>query len=197
MKTLTWCLTLFLTGLLFVQCESTDSPDLMDIPDSTDNPEPPIRTLGFRQTGPSATDFGLWGFEPDPDPDFGEVEDPYTGPGIVPSHVLRMNDPYPNPTNLSTTIQYSTGLDSHTVKIWSIRSLGPYESPSDPENPNPYIKTIYEAQNESAGSFARIWDLTDEAGETVLIGFYRIFLDVNGYGLWRDVAVTEDGTLLD
>ena len=182
---------LVFTALFMVMCttpnDEVEEHEVVDV----------IRTLGIWQTGPSGMDYGVWGDRPADDQDYGEVEEPYIGEGIVPTYKLQMSPPYPNPTNLSVTIAYTTGIDLHTVRIWAIKTLGPDEEIIAGSDPNPFIKTIFEDSSLSAGSYQRVWDLSDESGNRIPLGFYRIYLDLNGYELWRDIAVTEDGRLLE
>lgn len=179
------------TTLLMVMCDSPNNEE------NNDRNAEVIRTLGILQTGASGTDYGVWGETPPEDPDYGDVEEPYTGEGIVPTHKLRMSTPYPNPTDLSVTIAYSTGIDGHAVKIWAIRTLGPHEEIIAGSDPNPFVKNIFEDSSLSPGVFQRTWDLSDETENRIPLGFYRIYLELDGYELWRDIAVTADGKLLE
>lgn len=155
-------------------------------------------TPGIFITDPNGYSLGEWG-NPPLHPDFGEVENQVAMDSILiqPSDKFRMFQLYPNPSPSSVSIYFVSGLPAFSAKAWVVPVLG-----QSVENPlllstgygeifqvsSPIIGTIYEEENLDPGAYVFSWDGKDDLGNTVPDGFYRIFLQVDEYLLWRDFS---------
>jgi len=161
-------------------------------------------TEGLFLTDPSGYQFGTWG-NPLEHPDVGTMHVPDTGSILIPQTVFRMSQLYPNPGNSSVSIEFATAMSGFTVRAWVVRILGPGE-PLNNLNFNagaevfhdqsPVVRHLDFNYGSNPGHYVIQWDCKDDAGDITSDGFYRIFLQLNDYILWRDYGHTTDGSLI-
>jgi len=161
-------------------------------------------TEGLFLTDPSGYQFGTWGNPPE-HPDFGAMHVPDTGSVLLPQVVFRMSQLYPNPGNSSVSIEFATAMSGFSVKAWVVRILGPEESQNSTRfyagaevfhDRSPVVRHLDFNYGPNPGRYVFSWDCKDDEGDIVPDGFYRIFVQLNDYILWRDYGYTTDGSLI-
>lgn len=192
--------TTLLFPFVFYSCnESAIEPD----PSFFILSNPPVIT-GIVITGESSPEpLGVWG-EPNEkgsfDNGYGKSQD---GESIPKGY--SMISPFPNPTSDGFSLFYSLPVKTN-VSIWIVRGILPGEKTEPTLYANGYFnrptsrfcKKIYEGV-QGAGIYSKLISLNDETEEDLSLAFYRIYLVIDNYLLWRNVAKydqagTEGGT---
>ena len=105
--------------------------------------------------------------------------------------------PYPNPFSGSVQSGYQL-LYNSTVDLWIVKARYINDHASDETNEGgattisptrTTIKTIFHNEPKTVGVHAFVWDGTDDGGNLVQGGFYRIYLRTNGWTSFHDVLI--------
>ena len=108
---------------------------------------------------------------------------------------IRLETPYPNPTNNSITMQFAIAIDTK-VSLWLVRAKLPEDNYNN-------VKTnfggVFISSNNKiellkdlplpAGYHAVMYEWKDEDSNYLPAGFYRVFLKADGHTLWCDVLI--------
>jgi len=107
---------------------------------------------------------------------------------------------YPNPTNGPFAIQFALEKGCR-VSVWVVKAYGPGESvapifsSAGAETYVPYgapIRILMDQEYRAAGISKVVWDITDDLGNAVPAGFYRIYVARDNSLAWADVLFVRD-----
>ena len=105
-----------------------------------------------------------------------------------------IDSPYPNPTDGSTSISFYVPVKTN-VLMWIIKGRLPVENASGSVNyansnyVSPftnYFQILYQRVN-GPGRYILIWSGRDQNGKILPDGVYRVYIEVNGQLMWRNI----------
>ncbi|MEA1987439.1 MAG: hypothetical protein U9N76_08130, partial [Candidatus Marinimicrobia bacterium] len=186
---------LFIMLLLLYNCQDPSDSANLRSPDGIT----PVVT-GFYETDASGNILETYGTPSESNQDI-QIDNCESAPvdttypfGVFPMRFY-LHTPFPNPCNLSTSIYFDIACKVDIV-LFVVPAKLPHEPTSSYTlNSNGInkiaeglsIRTIYEKKDGMPGYYPISWDGRDDYGNEVSSGFYRIYLKINEYYLWRDV----------
>lgn len=172
--------------MLLLTCSSFNDPGSLTSPGL----DPP-RVYGIYITGASSPEvIGIIG-NPSPPNDIILLDD---------TLAIRIFNPYPNPFNGSTTIQYHI-KETSTVDIWISKAFGANERVDNTRslaNGQLFIRgetvvdTLIQNREMIAGDYKVRWDVYSKKGRNIESGLYRVYLRSWNQLIWVDMLVLFD-----
>jgi hypothetical protein len=105
-----------------------------------------------------------------------------------------IDSPYPNPTDGSTSISFYVPVKTN-VLVWIIKGRLSVENASGSVNyansnyVSPftnYFQILYQ-RDDDPGRYILIWSGRDQNGKILPDGVYRVYIEVNGQLMWRNI----------
>ena len=107
-----------------------------------------------------------------------------------------MASPYPNPTEVATAITFGLPV-ARNVTVWVVKGRLPGENVSDNTivangnfaSPKFHYYKVLEKKFLRAGYYSLTWDAKYDNGDTLPDGVYRIYIEIDGQLMWRNVMI--------
>ena len=178
-------ISVFILPLLLYSCNSPTSVGEINF----QTEEPPLIT-GIIRTSPDTPEpLAIYGVPNEQPEIFEEISQNIKAQFFISS-------PYPNPTDVST--QFKFGLPAgRNVTIWVVKGRLPGENVNDNTiyangnfaSPKFHYYKVLEKKYFVPGIYSLVWDAKYDNGDPLPDGVYRIYIELDGQLMWRNVMI--------